>query len=261
MRRMIHDDVPITHVYVCGDSFAVGSGMPLDRCFEDSFGGIVAERLGLPLRVFARSGSCNFVIYLQVKKCIDVARERGENPLVLVSLTHHSRLLIPYESRGLPTAIDLSDVDYQSYHPYHSTSTPRRPLEFTPKHDPMLTSETIASMGLAMHGNLSNDDRSSEMRRRKWKAIAMYFSELYDDAAKLETDIALAATMHLMLEKAGFEHRILARDTRAHTLPLAEKLLQIDWNGISAAHPDPARTMHCNRDGHAIVAHRIITSI
>ena len=259
--RMMPDTTDITHIYVCGDSFAVGSGMPLDRCFEDSFGGVVASRLGLPLRVYARSGSCNFVIYLQVKKCVEMAKLRGENPLVLISLTSHSRLLMPYESRGLGGTVDLADVDYQSYHPYHHTSRPRRDLEFTPSPRPTLTSETISSIGLALHGNLSTGARFAEISRKKWKAIESYFSELYDDAAKMETDAALVASMHLMLERAGHRHVVLGKDRRTHPLVPEGRFVEIDWNGISLAHPDPARTMHCDSVGHAMVADRIIPNL
>lgn len=253
----------ITHIAVCGDSFGVGSGMPLDRCFEDSFGGIVASSLGIPLKVYARSGSCNFVIYLQVKKIVEQVRERNDRPLVLVSLTSHSRLIFPYDSRISGGAADLSNVDYLGYAPYHRSSVPRRKLEFIPVDQPNLTSETISNTNLALHGNteLLKNTRLMEISRRKWQAISIYFEEIYDNSVKMEMDVALATTMHVMLEKQGLPHVIMGLQSKDYSMIPYHHFMEVNWHEISKMHPDPLRTMHCDRLGHEMVANMILSKI
>lgn len=248
----------ISHLAVCGDSFAVGAGMQLDRCFEDSFGGVVAERLQVPLKVYARSGACNFLIYLQVKKVAEQSRSSDGTPLVLINLTSYSRIFFPYDSREIRTSIDLGDVDYHSYHPYHDRSKPKRPLEFTPSDKPNFTSETISNVGLKLHGNMESLTKMSEVSKRKWQAISMYFEELYDDAVKMETDAALAAAMHLMLENEKIPHIFLGIDQKRYPLVPKDMFLEVNWHDIGAIHPDPAKTFHCNATGHGIVADSIL---
>ena len=250
-----------THVSVCGDSFGVGSGMPMHRCFEDSFGGQVSSTMGIPLKVYARSGSCNFLIYLQVKKVVEQSITRNDRPLVLINLTSYSRIVFPYDSRSVGGLSDLSNVDYRSYHPYHKTSHPRRELEFDTVESPNLTSETISNVGLALHGNMESPGRLAEVAKKKWKAISIYFEEIYDDSVKIEIDSALATTMHYMLEKAGLPHIFIG--VRKDFFPMIpnKNFLEENWGDISKLHQDPAMTKHCNAVGHGIVASKILEKI
>lgn len=166
----------IDTVAVCGDSFGVGSGLPLETCYENSFGGIVAKKLNLPLKVYARSGCCNYVIYLQVKKIIEQFHKLQHKPLVLITFTHHSRIVFPFDSTKLTTHVDLSNVEYKSYAPYSKYSTPTRPVEFELSATPNLTSETISNLNLCLAGSSLKDNVNyKEILEHKWKAIALYF--------------------------------------------------------------------------------------
>lgn len=248
-------------VAVCGDSFGCGEGLDPRSCFEESFGGLIAKKLGLPLKVYARSGCCNFTIYLQVKKIIDQFNHKEHRPLVLVTLTNHSRLIFPIDSTRLSTNCDISNVDYLSYVPYSPTSEKVRPLMFEPAVPPNLLSETISNMNLCLAGNnLGYDQRFSKMIDRKWKAIKTYFEELYDDTIKREYDESLAILMHLLLREAGLPHVIMGFGRYNFRHIPDPNFVEIHWGEICQAHPDAVGSGHCDENGHLIVAERVLPS-
>lgn len=246
-------------VAVCGDSFGCGSGLPEDRCYEDSFGGQVASKLNLPLRVFARSGCCNFTIYLQVKKILDLYHHKKINPLVIISLTHHSRMIFPIDGTKTSSNVDLSDVDYIGYQPYSLASNPRRNIEFEPKDRPNLMSETISNMNLCLSGHILGDSKIfSNIMDRKWRAIRSYFEELYDDSVKREYDVSIANMMHLMLAEYSIPHVIMGYG-KYHFRHIKEgNYLNVHWGKISAEHPDVMNSGHCDENGHLIVADQLL---
>ena len=248
-------------VAVCGDSFGCGAGMPENRSYEDSFGGYVAKKLRLPLKVYARSGCCNFTIYLQVKKIIDQYNHREHKPLVLVTLTNHSRLVFPIDARELSTNCDLSNVDYRSYVPYSDVSKHKRPIPFDIKDNPNLLSETISNMNLCLAGNhLKKDEKFVKLMERKWKAISMYFEEIYDDSIKREYDTGIVMMMHHMLKEAGLPHVIFGYGKHTHRFIDDSNFVEVHWGSISRDHPDEMGSGHCDAFGHAIVAEKILPS-
>jgi hypothetical protein len=251
----------IDSIAVCGDSFGCGSGMPQNRCYEDSFGGYVSKKLDLPLKVYARSGCCNFTIFLQVKKVIDQFNHKVHAPLVLVTLTNHARLTFPIDSTKISTDCDLRNVDYRKYEPYSNLSSPTRPIHFDLSDEPNLLSETISNMNLGLKGrHMRNDERFDRIMDRKWKAISMYFEEIYDDSIKMHYDVSIATMMHLMLKEAGLPHVIFGFGRYMHRFIPDPNFVEIHWGSICMNHPDEGRSGHCNAVGHAIVAEKILPS-
>ncbi len=253
----------IDSVAICGDSFACGSGMPLDRCFEDSFGGKVASELNLPLRMYARSGACNFTIYLQVKKVVEQINTKSIKPVVLISLTNHSRLIFPIDSTKTSNKIDLSNVEYLSYTPYSDTAVPnRRKPDFDLDESPNLRSETISNLNLCLAGSfLLNSKSFKSIMDRKWTAIRYYFEELYDDQIKQEQDIAIAHMMHNLLKEANAPHVIFGFGRHSFRFVDIKNFAEVHWGEISLKYPDRAGSGHCDERGHQIVADRLLGKI
>lgn len=248
-------------VAVCGDSFGCGSGMPEHRCYEDSFGGNLSRKLDVPLKVYARSGCCNFTIFLQVKKIIDQFNHKVHRPLVLITLTNHSRVIFPIDSTRISTNCDLKNVDYFNYQPYSANSQPQRPLHFEINDKPNLLSETISNMNLCLSGHhLKHDVKFRKILDRKWKAISMYFEEIYDDSIKMEYDVSISTMMHHVLKEAGLPHVIIGFGRHMHRFIPDPHFVEIHWGDISAKYPDESNSGHCNAIGHGIVADKMLPS-
>jgi hypothetical protein len=242
-------------VVVCGDSFGTGAGLDEDQRFEKSFGGIVSSRLDVPLKVYARSGCCNFTIYLQVKKIIETCKSTKMSPLVLITLTNHSRLFFPIDGARGSRKLDLSNVIYKNYQPYSSTSRPQRPIEFAIDDFPNFTSETISNLGLCLAGsNLRHDKNFSKIVDRKFDAIRMYFEEIYDDGVKLEYDTAITLMMHSMLKENRISHIIMGFGAHQNRFIDQDNFVEIHWGEICSRYPDRHGSGHCDETGHMIAA-------
>lgn len=249
-------------VAVCGDSFGVGSGLPLDSCYENSFGGIVAKKLQLPLKVYARSGCCNYIIYLQVKKIIEQYHNNLHKPLVLITITHHSRIVFPFDSTRLTTNVDLSNVEYKSYAPYSDYSKPQRPLEFNLLPTPNLTSETISNLNLCLAGSsLKNNVNYKDILDDKWRAISLYFKELYDDTIKQDYDCAIINLMHQQLLSLNIPHIFLGYKVQNLEFINSKNFADVHWGKLSSMYPDVAKSGHCNEIGHQHAADIILEKI
>lgn len=246
-------------IAVCGDSFGTGAGLPPESCYEDMFGGIVSKYFDLPLKVYARPGCCNFSIFLQVKKIIDQKNLLQHEPFVIVTLTHHSRILFPIDASKLDINLNLSNLDYLNYHPYSAISKPRRPLEFKIDDDPQLISETVSNIGLCLSGRHGGPkDHLTNIMDRKWEALRLYFEELYDDGIKREYDDALILMMHNMLEEAKIPHILMGYGQYNHRFINPKNFLEIHWGSICMRHPDRQGSGHCDEAGHLIVANDLI---
>lgn len=245
-------------VAVCGDSFGTGAGLDDSHRYEKSFGGVISSRLGLPLKVYARPGCCNFTIFLQVKKIIEQHRAGVISPLVIITLTNHSRLFFPMDSTHGSRKLDLSNVIYRDYSPYAEYSNPVRPIEFDIMDTPNFTSETISNIGLCLSGsNLRNSNHFAKFTDKKFEAIKMYFQELYEDSVKLEYDDALVLTMHSLLKERGIKHVILGYCKHRHRFIDKENFAEVHWGEICMKYPDSQGSMHCDETGHLLVADMI----
>ena len=251
----------VTDIAVCGDSFGCGIGLPDETCYEENFSGVVAIHHGLSQRVYARSGCCNFTIFLQVKKIIEqMAHDPFYKPLVLITTTFHERLIFPLDDGFKYQYPDLSDVDYRSYIPYHAnTGTPRR-IEFEIKDNPRLVTETISNIEHHQAGKANGLDRLfAKVHRNKFDAIKKYFLELFDTGIKKEYDESLFVYMHMLLKQKDIPHVIMG-----HCLPQVipdENRMENNWGEYTSRYPDNIGSGHCNATGNRLVGEAIITHI
>lgn len=245
----------VNSIAVCGDSFGCGSGLDNDICYEKSFGGLVASHFNLPLKVYARSGCCNFVIYLQAKKIIDQFEHNKIKPFVLITTTHHSRFVMPMQIVGEYRKYDLSDVDYLRYHPYsQKNNTTPRPLEFELADTPKLMSETISNFIWYAEKGALNLEYLFNGILDKVDAVKTYFAEIYDDNIKQEYDSALILKMHLELKEAGIPHLIMDSNRYHSRLIDTNNYFYNDWGVQSRKYPDKFKSGHCDERGHRAVA-------
>jgi hypothetical protein len=251
----------LTHLAVCGDSFGTGEGLPDDVRYEKSFGGVVADRFDLPLKVYARSGCCNFTIYLQVKKIVEQVKSNTHyNPFVLITTTYHERMIIPIDDGFRYTRPDLADVEYLSYTPYWAApGWIKRPMEFSPRTARLVTETVSNFQHFRSRGHTHLSKLFAKLREEKIRAIEEYYLHLFDTGIKKEQDDALFVTMHLMLKKAGIPHAIMGV-----ALPAVidvENILRFDWGKYSQAYPDNMGSGHCSEEGNKCAADQIIDHI
>jgi hypothetical protein len=250
----------VNEIVVCGDSFGCGSGIPIDSCFEASFGGQVAEYFSVPHRVYARSGCCNYIIYLQIQKVIEDYKFK-EKPFVLVTTTNHSRFTFPSdESLEGFNQYSIEDVDYYSYPPYNGTVPNKKP-PFTPNKKPKLVSETISNVLYYLKGDAPNLHYLFTNVKEKMRIIGEYYQELYDDSIKQTYDNALILMMHRCLKEAGIDHLIMSPNEYDCRFIDPMSFFYNNWGEYSKKYPDLYGSGHCTEEGHAEVANKIIERI
>jgi hypothetical protein len=246
-------------IATCGDSFGTGSGLDPSICFEKSFAGVTAEYFGLIQKVYARGGCCNFTIFLQVKKIIQqIKQKKFFLPFVLITVTHHERLIIPLDNGVNFTHPDLSQIDYESYIPYHLYGG-HRPIEFqTVK--PRLLTQTISNIDLILKersGSIGGYFNKIELA--KLETLGWYYSNIFDTGVKKETDDALFVYMHMLLKQNNIPHLILG-----YSLPSVidqKNQLEIHWGEYTTRYPDSGGSGHCNEEGNMLVGQEVIKHI
>jgi hypothetical protein len=252
----------VTEVAICGDSFACGSGIDTKYCFERSFGALVADSLDASYKIYARSGCCNYIIYLQVQKVIEDYKHK-DKPLVLISTTNHSRFTFPSDHVTKSyNNYTLEDVEYDLHEPYcDREGWHRRDIPFKPSKTPKLISETISNFLHFASGDGPNLAYLFKDVDTKFAAIKTFYEELYDDSIKQTNDTGLILMMHVMLKEAGFPHVIMSPDQHQNRFIGKENFLQNDWGVYSRKYPDKGNSGHCDERGHVEVAEKIIHHI
>jgi hypothetical protein len=251
----------VTHLAVCGDSFGVGCGLPDASCYEENFSGVVADYLKISQRVYARSGCCNFTIFLQVKKILEqMTRDADYKPFVLITTTFHERLIFPLNDGFADQNPDLADVEYRSYIPYHSRTVPCRKIEFDIKDEPRLITETISNIE---HYQCGKADGIRELfvrvHRNKFDAIQKYFLELFDTGIKKEYDESLFVYMHMLLKQKDVPHVIMGN--HLPTVIATENRMQNNWGEYTSKYPDNRGSGHCDATGNRLVGEAVIAHI
>jgi hypothetical protein len=252
----------VNEVVVCGDSFACGIGLPFNSCFENSFGGLVAKHYNVPHTVYARSGCCNYVIYLQVKKVIEDYKYKTK-PFVLITITDHSRSAFPSDHAGQGyNNYTLEDVEYTNYEPYSGRESGiKRPLPFTPKQKPKLISETVSNILYYFSGKAPNLEYLFVNVKNKFSAIKTFYEELYDDSIKQSYDTGLILMMNAMLKEANIPHLIMTPNEHNDRFVNKENYFYNNWGHYSQKYPDAVGSGHCNEKGHKEVAEKLIKRI
>ena len=252
----------VNEIVVCGDSFGCGMGLPFRRCFEDSFGGLTAKYFNVPHTVYARSGCCNYVIYLQVKKVIEDYKHK-EKPFVLITTTNHSRFVFPSDhSDSGYNVYTLEDVEYTIHEPYSGRENGyKRPLPFKPKSKPKLVSETVSNIMYYTKGDTPNLEYLFSNVKNKLSAIKTFYEELYDDSIKQDYDAGLILMINAMLKEAGIPHLIMTPNEHHDRFIDKANYFYNNWGKYSQKYPDALGSGHCDERGHIDVASKIIDRI
>ena len=242
----------VESIVVCGDSFATGVGISPERCYEDFFGGLVAKEFNLPLRVFARSGCCNFTIYLQVKKVIEQYQHSEIKPLVLISVTYHERYLIPIVDNLKREDLDLKNIQYMDYEPYSEISKPRRKLEFELADKPKFISQTLTNIDLYLNGKPSGAVTKSfdVVLRSKYNSLMNFITDVDNEKIKYEHDNAMITKAHLLLLNNNIPHIIMSTHNDLYRHLKQENVAIVDWGNLCQRFPDNLGTGHCDENGH-----------
>jgi hypothetical protein len=248
----------VNSIAVCGDSFSVGHGLDPENQFEKSFGGLVAEKYNLPLKVYGRSGCCNFVIYLQVKKILEqIDKDKTFRPLVVVSDTWADRLIFSIRKSWFDKAPDLEDVDYLNYEPYRKDYAVPRSLSFKPSKKYRYVSEGLPTY---LDGEkFGLEQLMDKSRPENISPLSSFFDEVYDYGIKRETDKCIIASAHYMLVQRKIPHVFLTREK--NSLIDSNNNIINNWEKLTKKYPDSRGTGHCNELGHEIVAQKIIKQI
>ena len=247
-----------THVAVCGDSFAVGHGLDPEIQFEKSFGGLIADHYNLPHLVYGRSGCCNFVIYLQVKKIVEqIKKDKDFRPFVLLSDTWVDRIVFPIRKFWFSKEPNLSDVDYLNYEPYNEQYPVRRSLPFKTNRKYKFVSEgLITFLNDKAHGL---EQLFNKSKKENVKLLTAFFDEVYDYELKKETDKCMLASAHLLLIQHNIPHLFLTQER--NSLVNNKNNMLSNWEKLIKKYPDLRGTGHCNEIGHKITAENVIKHI
>lgn len=249
----------VNTVAVCGDSFGTGSGLDTDICFEKSFAGITAEHFQLPQRVYARGGCCNFTIFLQLKKVLEhVECDSAFKPIIVITTTHHERIIIPLDDGTQYIRPDLSQIDYISYSPYHP-KTGNRPIAFERTKTRLFT-QTITNIEHLLKSRPgSRLGHVENLPNQKLDTLGQYYTDIFDTAIKKEYDDSLFIHMHMMLKSKEIPHVIIG-----HILSsLIEEKNRLDlmWGYYTKKYPDAMGSGHCNEEGNRLVGELLINHI
>lgn len=254
----------VDFIATCGDSFACGSGLQDFESFEKSFGGLAAEYLGVEQRVIARSGCCNFSIWLQVKHVVN-EWALGKTPFVIVSITNAARTVWfkPGKEPPAGTQPTIKHLNYEDYAPYHD-HTPkhfRRPIPVETNN--IMQSETLHNLDSFSDQKVKATwvqfDRHEPNARiellRKWVA------DFFNFEIKQEYDNGILLQAHMLLKKNNIPHVFMGWQPDLQNLMDEVNYVPVDWGHWSKYHPDPKGTGHCDKVGHAEVFKLIKPSI
>lgn len=249
-------------LFVCGDSYACGIGLNQEYNLEKSFGGLISEKYNIPHINYARSGICNFGIYLQVKKMLDTFDFTDTNmvdSLMIISLTNPGRLMVSTEEITFRD-LDLSNVDYVNNGPYVYHGQKGRDIQFKINKKPKLFSQTILDIVSHIDNNVSGAMPAAYEVLPKYKldALKIYIKDLYDDPIKEEYDYGIISKMHLMLKRKKVNHLFLVQFKELFYFLPEENLCEVNWRKISDEHPDEIGSSHCDEIGHEIAAQIIL---
>lgn len=252
-------------VVTCGDSFACGSGLEFEDCFEKSFGGLAADYLDVPQHVLARSGCCNFAIWLQIKHAVKQWGGSLKTPLVIISVTHYARTVWfkPGQMPSHGNQATLENLNYEDYSPYNHVPDEkyRRPIPVATNHS--MQSETLSNLDTffdkrvkASWPQFNNHEPAPRLRvLRDW--VADFFSP----GIKQEYDNGVLLQGHLLLKKHNIPHIFMTTQLDLLNLLPEENVAKVDWGHWSNLYPDKHGSGHCDYQGHVeafnIIKHSI----
>ena len=253
----------IDFVATCGDSFACGSGMAEEHCFEKSFGGLAADWLNVPQRVIARPGCCNYTIWLQVKHVVKEWKQNG-NPFVVISMTNSARTTWykPFADPNAGSEPSITRLNYEDYPPYdkYTPDEYRRPIPVTT--DNSMQSETLQNLDSFFDASVKASwPQMQHEPDVRLKVLRNWVADFFNFEIKQEYDNAIILNAHCLLKQAGIPHVFMGWQPDLQSLLPKENYVGIDWGHWTQLYPDSMNTGHCDERGHREVFDRILPSI
>jgi hypothetical protein len=253
----------INFVATCGDSFACGAGMPKHENFEKSFGGLTADYLQVPQRVIARSGCCNYAIWLQVKHVVKEWSKEG-NPFVIISITNSARTTWykPFAEPSVGEEPTIQHLNYEDYEPY-SKHTPEEHRRTIPvQTDNIMQSETLQNLDSFFDSSIKATWPQMEHEpNARLKVLKDWVAGFFNFEIKQEYDNAILLNAHCLLKQAGIPHVFMGWQPDLQNLLPKENYVGVDWGWWSQRYPDPQGTGHCDEHGHREVFKQIKSKV
>mgnify|MGYP001478373251 CR=1 FL=1 len=243
----------------CGDSFACGSGLDDTDAFERSYAGLTAKKLGIPQKVLARPGCCNFIIWLQIKYAVHNIAQ-NQNPFVLITMTNAARASWYKPGASKKAGIDpsIEFLNYIDYPPYDTHTRKQRRREIPVETDNSLQSETLQNLDSFFDSSIKATWPQMEHEpNARLKVLKDWVADFFNFEIKQEYDNAILLNAHCLLKQAGIPHVFMGWQPDLQSLLPEENYVGVDWGWWSQRYPDPQGTGHCDEQGHKHVFNQI----
>ena len=247
----------------CGDSFACGSGLDDTDAFERSYAGLTAKKLGIPQKVLARPGCCNFIIWLQIKYAVHNIAQ-NQNPFVLITMTNAARASWYKPGASKKAGIDpsIEFLNYIDYPPYDTHTRKQRRREIPVETDNSLQSETLQNLDTYFtEGSSAAWRQFSPEPAPRLRILRDWVAEFFDMAQKQDYDNGILAQGHLLMKKHNIPHLFMGWQPQFGELLPEVNYQAVDWGYWSQNYPDTRGTGHCDYTGHRLVHQEIIKKV
>lgn len=255
----------VDFVATCGDSFACGMGLEEYENFEKSFGGLAAEHIGVEQRVMARSGCCNFTIWLQVKHVVNEWVVSGQKPFVILTMTNAARTswFKPGKEPPMGTQPTIKHLNYEDYAPYHDRTNIKVRRSIPVETNNIMQSETLQNLDSYLNPHVKSTwwqfDRHEPDARIK--LLRDWVADFFNFDIKNEYDNAIILQAHTLLKKHNVPHVIMGWQPDLQNLMDDVHYVPVDWGHWTNTFPDSKGTGHCDKRGHEQVFELIKPSI
>ena len=246
----------------CGDSFACGSGLNDEDAFERSYAGLTAKDIGVEQKVLARSGCCNYTIWLQVKWAVQNLT-KDYKPFVLVTMTNAARQVWYKEGQQKAEGVypSIEHLNYKDYWPYDKLRNTTRQREIPVETDNSLQSETMNNLDTWGNENTAWWPQFSQEPDARIRILKDYIASFFNFQMKQEYDNGILLQGHLLLKKHNIPHLFMGWQPEFGTLIPDVNYMAVDWGYWSQTYPDDKGTGHTNYQGHNLVYREIIKKV
>ena len=245
----------------CGDSFACGSGLEDEDAFEKSYAGLTAKDIGVDQKVLARSGCCNYTIWLQIKWAVENLT-KSNKPFVLITMTNAARTVWYKQNQPSNVSPTIEHLNYQDYPPYdtHTNRTVRRPIPVDT--DNTMQSETLTNLDSFFDSSIKATwPQMKHEPEARIKVLRDWVADFFNFEIKNDYDNGILAQGHLLLKKHNIPHLFMGWQPEFGDLLPEENYVAVDWGYWSQNYPDDKGTGHCNYQGNYYVYREVINKV
>lgn len=232
----------------CGDSYAVGFGCEDPN--TQAYSRLISDHYGFPYLSFAKSGSSNYLIHLQILEAIE-----RQPKLIIVNPTTPVRVEWFKENANAKDPLSIFDVNY--YDTDHGTPDL---IRNDPRYNPILLGHPIATI------QKSIKDKSLEPHpepKDKLKLIIEYHARISEKPIQKDYSAAILCMALFQAKQAQVPFVLLGQpDLYSHLARFfPNEILKINFREYDQLYPDRLGTGHFTPEAHRIVADKIINFI